>query len=615
MRYDFSKALDNCLSSIKEGISPDVCLHQYQSLKQGLEPLINTAIYISKISKIYPSKEFRTESPARLKAKIQEKSYEPFANTESIPRKIFARFNTKMKNVITCFSLQRRLLVPLMSSLLIAIAISLAMYSIPILLGQSDTLDSRCTLSVLLGYADVQSPGAKNWQTGADGMTLEVGSRVRTKDDSQAMLTFFEGTTIKLQPGTDIEIEKVKGSDDKSTEIVLKQWLGKTWSRVVKKIDPGSRYEIKTPSAYALVRGTMFETEVDKSGTTEVRTTEGLVGVGAEGKEVSVGAGSGTSVLFGSIPADPEQLALPKSEFVVTVSMPAVASICDPTSSSTGYLPSGISFNQIIGSQSTSPADGDQIIRIPELIAGMYRVILRGIEDGNSIVIYKIISDGELILERTVSYDISGGTEYFVPVEFEFLDSTVVGAVVGDIGLLGGNSPEKIIINRNMQQNALPIKSFNGITNPVKLLVRSGAGGSVVVPGEGEYIYEKETTVSLVAVADRGYAFLGWRGPVEDSNSTDTSITLNEDQIVTANFSRGEICVVTVLSTEGGSVVEPGQGVFMYEYGTIIDLVAQPKEGWVFEYWEGYVDAPKSAATTATIKHTDEIVAHFGRAQ
>ena len=46
---------------------------------------------------------------------------------------------------------------------------------------------------------------------------------------------------------------------------------------------------------------------------------------------------------------------------------------------------------------------------------------------------------------------------------------------------------------------------------------------------------------------------------------------------------------LTTSSTEGGSVTEPGEGVFTYDEGTVVDLVAEANEGYRFVEWTGDV--------------------------
>ena len=163
----------------------------------------------------------------------------------------------------------------------------------------------ECTLSILNGTVEVQEPGSGNWEQAVNGMSLITGTYVRTAVESRAMLTFFEGSTITLDSDTSIEIRHLDFNEKQSTTIILKQWLGRTWSRVVKMVESGSYYEIETPSAIAVVRGTQFLTEVDELGATRLNTTEGLVSVIAQGEEVYVAAGQQTTVESGYSPSEP----------------------------------------------------------------------------------------------------------------------------------------------------------------------------------------------------------------------------------------------------------------------------------------------------------------------
>jgi len=170
----------------------------------------------------------------------------------------------------------------------------------------------ECTLSILYGTVEVQEPGSSNWEQAVNGMSLITGTRVRTAVESRAMLIFFEGSTITLDSDTIIEIRQLDFNEKQSTMIILKQWLGRTWSRVVKMVESGSYYEVETPSATAVVRGTQFLIEVDEVGATRLNTTEGLVSVIAQGEEVYVSAGQQTAVEPGYSPSEPTKTKPPK---------------------------------------------------------------------------------------------------------------------------------------------------------------------------------------------------------------------------------------------------------------------------------------------------------------
>ena len=71
------------------------------------------------------------------------------------------------------------------------------------------------------------------------------------------------------------------------------------------------------------------------------------------------------------------------------------------------------------------------------------------------------------------------------------------------------------------------------------LTIISGAGGSVTAPGEGTFIYDEGTVVSLVAEADYGYRFLNWIGDVQaisNESAASTTIAMDGDYSIGANF-------------------------------------------------------------------------------
>jgi len=105
----------------------------------------------------------------------------------------------------------------------------------------------------------------------------------------------------------------------------------------------------------------------------------------------------------------------------------------------------------------------------------------------------------------------------------------------------------------------------------------STSGGNVTTPGEGTFEYYEGTVVDLVATPDASYRFDEWTGNVStigNVTAAATNITMNGDYYITAEFVRQYD--LSVNSTEGGSVNTPGEGVFTYDKGTVVDLVATP---------------------------------------
>jgi len=73
------------------------------------------------------------------------------------------------------------------------------------------------------------------------------------------------------------------------------------------------------------------------------------------------------------------------------------------------------------------------------------------------------------------------------------------------------------------------------------LTISSTEGGEVTTPGEGTFTYDAGTVVDLVAEAEEGYRFANWTGDVgtiANVYTASTTITMNDDHLITANFAK-----------------------------------------------------------------------------
>jgi hypothetical protein len=180
----------------------------------------------------------------------------------------------------------------------------------------------------------------------------------------------------------------------------------------------------------------------------------------------------------------------------------------------------------------------------------------------------------------------------------------------GDVGTIADvhAAATTITMNSDYSITAEFIKQYD-------LTVSSMEGGSVTEPGEEAFTYDEGTVVDLVAEAEEGYRFVEWTGDVgtiADVYAAETTITMNGDYAIAADFVRQYD--LTISSTEGGSVTTPGEGVFIYDEGTVADLVATPGEGYLFGNWTGDVGTiadVNAAETTITMNGDYSIMANF----
>jgi len=154
--------------------------------------------------------------------------------------------------------------------------------------GDSSTPSTLTTLSAIDGDVSVMEAGTDIWTEGEVGMFLEDGDVIKAGDDSSAEITFFEGSTIELQPGTEVEIASLDIADSGYATISIEQTIGATISRVANIIDPASSYEVETATGAAAVRGSVLVVCVTSNGTTWIANQKGDIWTRAQGVELQV---------------------------------------------------------------------------------------------------------------------------------------------------------------------------------------------------------------------------------------------------------------------------------------------------------------------------------------
>jgi len=152
------------------------------------------------------------------------------------------------------------------------------------------------------------------------------------------------------------------------------------------------------------------------------------------------------------------------------------------------------------------------------------------------------------------------------------------------------------------------------------LTVSSTPGGNVTEPGMGTHVYSDSTVGNLTAVPDTGYQFVEWTGnatsAIGNITAASTNITMNDSYSITANFAlEPGWHRLTVSSTPGGNVTEPGMGTHVYSDSTVVNLMAVPDTGYQFVGWTGDVGTignVSAAETIITMNGSYYITANFG---
>ena len=201
------------------------------------------------------------------------------------------------------------------------------------------TADNAATVGVLSTAVDAQK-GSSGFAPALDGDIVTNGDFVRSSKDGRAVLTFFDGSTLSVDSGALVKVLTLNRLASGGIELLLEQTLGRSWA-AVSKLKPDSKFEIKTPSSIAAVRGTAFETNVTQNadGTTSAtyKVDDGQILVTANaGGSVTVGAGQQVTINVNQPAPAAATAQAPTTRFVITASAGLEFAIAAPTGATCG---------------------------------------------------------------------------------------------------------------------------------------------------------------------------------------------------------------------------------------------------------------------------------------
>ena len=345
--------LDRCIDDIRGGhATVDECLARYSEHRAELEPLLHTVASLSTLPRseaVAPASERRAAFMATLHATPQERP--------------------------------RRLRVPSLTGVfgagafrIVGPAFAMAALAVALVLGGGATPAAASTLTIFDG--DVERLDGAEWKPMHDGDALEAGVRMRTAAGGYAMITFPDGSTIALDPATEITIETLAVAPRR---IEVRQQSGRMWHDIVHDETEGSRFVVLTPDTRVEVLGTVFQTVVDAvTGQTDVATVDGEVRVVTSEQAVPVGRGETVRTHKSTI----EEVAIaPLVDSALIVRGPFAAAVIAPDGRGTGVRVDGVTFRQLRGI-TTASTDGVQRFDLLGIDAGTYTLFLQRYGDG-----------------------------------------------------------------------------------------------------------------------------------------------------------------------------------------------------------------------------------------
>ncbi len=246
-------------------------------------------------------------------------------------------------------------------------------------------LKSGATMaSVLYVHGEVMVVQAKSGlqTTATPGMFLWAKDEIHTGVGGNVTLQFADGSKVLLQQESTLAIESLmKYGQTGMADSRLHLKKGKTDNKVKPKTGPGSRFEIRTPSALAAVRGTRYRVSADQDQM-QTEVSRGEVNVENARAKQSVPAPYGTLVKKAQKPLKPILL-LPPPDLS---SLPEVLEEA-PFMLRFPEIKGAVAYRlQVATDRNFNILLADNIsdkprILVPELADGDYVLRLRGIDD------------------------------------------------------------------------------------------------------------------------------------------------------------------------------------------------------------------------------------------
>jgi|GEM_PF-2957922 len=147
--------------------------------------------------------------------------------------------------------------------------VSLALFSFSPLILQAQSVQVAEVIHVT-GDVTIKTAASPDWVSAEEGMKVKEGDIIKTEADSSAELAFGEklSNVLNIFPNSQLVISRFEPG-------LVKLEQGRVFT-LLRKLNKGSTFEVRTPTAVAGARGTGWGTSLN-SGHTEIQDFENIV--------------------------------------------------------------------------------------------------------------------------------------------------------------------------------------------------------------------------------------------------------------------------------------------------------------------------------------------------
>ena len=103
---------------------------------------------------------------------------------------------------------------------------------------RGQALGASTTVTVIGGAVSVHHRSGAVAQA-VDGEVIGPGDSIETGADGRAVLTYFEGSTVEIEPGSSLSVTALSIEPDGATVVEMTQNLGRSWHVVTRILSGG----------------------------------------------------------------------------------------------------------------------------------------------------------------------------------------------------------------------------------------------------------------------------------------------------------------------------------------------------------------------------------------
>lgn len=215
------------------------------------------------------------------------------------------------------------------------------------------------------------------------GSDLVEGDRVVTAPGGRALITFLDGTTVIVEPGSDVTVRDADAGGRGPSHVRILILSGTVWARVAGWLGGRGTITLQSNANSATARDGLIGAEArsdgsfvswTRAGEVELRDAHGTLRARLRAGEKGTLGSDGTETT--------EPFSVNSSTLEVAATGPVLPLLVMPDGvRAAGFVAPGVEVNQVFGSF-TEARGGRHLIEVPAGLAGPYRLMLTATGEG-----------------------------------------------------------------------------------------------------------------------------------------------------------------------------------------------------------------------------------------